>query len=69
MVFLLRKFLKKEKEKKTAQNQGFYEENLYFKLLHCNYEQYIFCLTIINYYNEIYNHITKLCLIANNSVL
>ena len=34
MVFLLRKFLKKEKEKKTAQNQGFYEENLYFKLLH-----------------------------------
>ena len=31
MVFLLRKFLKK---KKTAQNQGFYEENLYFKLLH-----------------------------------
>ena len=45
------------------------QENYSFKLLHFDYEQYILLFTKMNYHNEIYNHKTRLPLIANISVL
>ena len=67
MAFLLN--FSKNKQTENCSKSDFYQENLYFELSHFNYEQYIFCFTIMKHYNEIYSYIPKLPLIANNSVL